>query len=157
MRVLVFSDSHGRVQPMLDAVSLYAPRAVFHLGDVIRDGDRLREAFPQLPMFQVAGNCDLDPRGYPLEYTVELEGKTFFYLHGHTQHVKSSVVPAVHAAQSLGADVLLFGHTHRPLNQRYDGLLAVNPGAVLDGRCALLTWERGGEVEVLPLSDSARG
>lgn len=152
MRVLVFSDSHGRVQPMLDAVSLYAPEAVFHLGDVIRDGDKLRQAFPQLPLFQVAGNCDLDPGGFPLEHTVELEGKTFFYLHGHTQHVKSSMAAAVRTAQSSGVDVLLFGHTHRPLNERYEGLLAVNPGAILDGRCALLTWERGGEVACLPLS-----
>lgn len=151
MRVLVFSDSHGRTQPMLDAVSLYDPDALFHLGDVIRDGDALREAYPDLPCFQVAGNCDLDPGNYPLEYTVELEGKTIVYLHGHTQYVKSGVTSAVHTAQSLGADILLFGHTHRPLNQRYDGLLAVNPGAVLDGRCALLTWERGGEPVCLPL------
>lgn len=152
MRVLVFSDSHGRIQPMLDAVSSYAPEAVFHLGDVIRDGDRLREAFPRLPLFQVAGNCDLDPGGFPLEHMVELEGKAFFYLHGHTQRVKSSTDTAVRAARSLGADVLLFGHTHRPLNERRAGLLAVNPGAILDGRCALLRWERGGEVVCDPLS-----
>lgn len=151
MRVLVFSDSHGRAQPMLDAVSIYRPDAVFHLGDVIRDGDKLREAYPDLPCFQVAGNCDLNPGNYPLEYTVELAGKTVFYLHGHTQYVKSGTSSAVRAAQSLGADILLFGHTHRPLKECYGGLLAVNPGAILDGRCALLTWERGGEAACLPL------
>lgn len=152
MRILVFSDSHGRVQPMIDAVSVYGPNAIFHLGDVIRDGDKLRDAYPKLPFYQVAGNCDLNPGGYPVEHTVELAGKTIFYLHGHTQYVKSGVATAVHTAQSLGAHVLLFGHTHRPLAERYDSLLAVNPGAAKDGRCALLTWESGEEVTCLPLS-----
>ena len=151
MRALVFSDSHGRVQPMLDAVDLYRPDAVFHLGDVVRDGERVKEAFPQLPFYQVRGNCDLYQDQCPLESVARLAGKTVFYLHGHTQHVKAGLSYAVAAAQAVEADVLLYGHTHVPVTARYDRLLAVNPGAILDGRCALLTWEPGGEIEVLSI------
>lgn len=151
MRVLVFSDSHGRTRPMLDAVELYRPEAVFHLGDVVRDTKELREAFPQLPFYQVQGNCDLGRADCETEGVARLAGKTVFYLHGHTRHVKLGMGPAVVAAQAVGADLLLFGHTHVPMEARYERLLAVNPGAIQDGCCALLTWEPGGEIQVVPL------
>lgn len=151
MRVLVFSDSHGRVSPMVDAVALYRPDVAFHLGDVTRDADNLRLACPELTLYQVRGNCDLMAGDIQTEGVVRLAGKTILYLHGHTRHVKQGVGLAVSAAREAGADILLFGHTHQSLRARYGDLLAVNPGAVLDGRCALLTWEEGADVEVLPL------
>lgn len=151
MRVLVFSDSHGRVSPMVDAVELYRPDVAFHLGDVVRDADNLRLACPKLTLYQVRGNCDWSSSGEPTEGVVRLAGKTVFYLHGHTQSVKSGIGPAVAAARAVEADLLLFGHTHQPLRAQYDDLLAVNPGAVMDGRCALLTWEPGEAIQVVPL------
>lgn len=152
MRILVFSDSHGRVGPMQDMIETYGADAVFHLGDVVRDGDKLQELYPKLPFYRVAGNCDWSLQGTELEKVAHLGGKTIFYLHGHTQQVKSGPRVAVQTAQALGAELLLFGHTHRPLCQRYDGLLAVNPGAAQDGLGALLTWEPGGEIKHIPLS-----
>lgn len=151
MRALVFSDSHGRVQPMLDAVATYRPDVVFHLGDVVRDGDQVRAAYPDLPFYQVPGNCDFLGGRMEREGVARLEGKTVLYLHGHTRYVKSGLGPAVAQAKALGADLLLFGHTHRPLAADYGDLLAVNPGAIQDGRCALLTWERAGAIQHIPL------
>lgn len=152
MRILVFSDSHGRVGPMQDMVECYVPDAVFHLGDVVRDGDKLQELYPKLPFYRVAGNCDWNNPGLPLESVARLEGKTVFYMHGHTQGVKSGVGMAVRAAQAIQADLLLFGHTHRTLCDEYDTLLAVNPGAAHDGCGALLTWEKGGEITCTSLA-----
>lgn len=151
VRVLVFSDSHGRVQPMLDAVERYRPDMAFHLGDMVRDGEELRRAYPRLTLYQVRGNCDYGETGCQTEGMAQLEGKSVFYLHGHTRQVKSGSGPAVAAARAAGADILLFGHTHRTLCQRYGEVLAVNPGAVLDGRCALLTWNGAGEVVCIPI------
>lgn len=151
MRALVFSDSHGRVSPMVDAVALYRPDVAFHLGDMVRDAENLRLACPELTLYQVSGNCDWYQNDRPAEGVVRLAGKTVLYLHGHTVGVKTGTSRAVERARSLGADLLLFGHTHRPFRARFDGLLAVNPGAVADGRFALLTWEAGTGVEVLPL------
>lgn len=150
MRILVFSDSHGRTRPMLDALERYDVDGVFHLGDVVRDGELLRQ-HTQLPFYQVAGNCDLLHPGYPEEQVARLGGKTIFYLHGHTRGVKSGVDRAVYQAQAVEADVVLFGHTHRPLCQRFGGVLAVNPGAAADGRGALLSWTEG-EITVEPLT-----
>lgn len=151
MRILVFSDSHGRVQPMLDAVEIYRPDAVFHLGDVVRDGEKVSLAFPKVPFYQVRGNCDEDRPDRTEESVIRLDGKTIFYLHGHTRYVQSTLTYAVAEAKAKGADLLLYGHTHRPQKDDRDGLLAVNPGAVKDGLCALLTWEGAGEIRRLPL------
>ena len=151
MRILVFSDSHGRYQSMLDAVEVYRPQAVFHLGDVVRDGEKLAQAYPSLPLYQVQGNCDLGRADCETEGIARLEGKTIFYLHGHTRQVKLGSGPAVAAAQAVRADILLFGLTHVPLQTNYGGLFVLNPGAALDGRCALLTWDGAGEITCLPI------
>ena len=38
MKILVFSDSHGRLGLMLDAIEKERPQRVFFLGDNYRDG-----------------------------------------------------------------------------------------------------------------------
>lgn len=152
MRILVFSDSHGRVGPMQTMVEEHRPDAVFHLGDVVRDGDALEKLCPDIPFYRVSGNCDWGNQSYPLEDVARLDGKTILYMHGHTQCVKSGVSLAVRAARGIGADLLLFGHTHRTLCEDYGDLLAVNPGAALDGHGALLTWTPGTQIVCRPLA-----
>ena len=61
MDILVLSDSHGAVAPMIRAVELTAPNLIIHLGDCWRDGERLHTYFPDIPLEQVPGNCDFRP------------------------------------------------------------------------------------------------
>lgn len=154
VHALVFADSHGNVRPMLDAVETYRPDVIFHLGDVVRDAEKVKAAFPKIPLYMVPGNCDERREDYDAlekEGLIQLEGKTVFYLHGHTRYVKSGLTHAVAEAKARGADLLLYGHTHRAQKDDYAGLLAVNPGAIRDGRCALLLWEEGGPITRLSL------
>ena len=58
MKVLVFSDSHGTIRYMQDAVRAERPDLVLHLGDVMRDARALMEAEPELQVEYVCGNCD---------------------------------------------------------------------------------------------------
>ncbi len=140
MKILVFSDSHGKINPMLEAIDKYNPDAVFHLGDVMADADQISIAYPTLKLYKVAGNCDFFLQNSPLEQMAHLEGKTILYLHGHTQSVKLGLDSVLYKADSLKANILLFGHTHIPLKRQFGELLAVNPGAALNRRAALLTW-----------------
>lgn len=129
MRVLVMSDSHGNVDNMVRCVDLTAPDHVLHLGDCQRDAERLQQIFPQLPVTTVPGNCDYGSFDEP-ERLIKLGGKRILMMHGHTRSVKYDPQRAIYAAREFGADVLLFGHTHRPLVD-YDGTLYVmNPGTV---------------------------
>ena len=84
-------------------------------------------------MDTVPGNCDWGSFDQP-ERLLEYEGVRVLMMHGHNRNVKSSPLAAQYAAREWGADVLLFGHTHRPLVD-YDGTLyTMNPGAIGDFR-----------------------
>lgn len=126
MKILVFSDSHGRLGAMLDAIERERPRRVFFLGDHYRDGQALADAYPDLPMELVRGNCDWDKA--PDELLVEAEGVRFLLTHGHRYGVKSGTDQLALAAKGKGADVVCFGHTHEALNMPYRGVWLFNPG-----------------------------
>lgn len=131
--ILVLSDSHGDIENMARAVAVIAPQQIFHLGDHFRDALALARRFPHIPLTAVPGNCDLTT-GAAAERMVTVQGVRFLLMHGHTRNVKSSPLPACYAARECGADVLLYGHTHRPAVD-FDGQLHVlNPGAAGDRR-----------------------
>ena len=59
MKTLVFSDSHGAVRPMLDAIQDHAPDLVLHLGDYTSDCAEVLRAYPRLALKSVRGNGDI--------------------------------------------------------------------------------------------------
>lgn len=145
MKILVFSDSHGRREEMILAVMEQHPDAVFHLGDVLRDAEELAFAFPDLPLYTVPGNCDwFSSEGLPSERLVVLGGVKFMLCHGHVFGVKSGYYTAVDRARQAGADVLLCGHSHKTHYQDFGGLQLFNPGSVKDTRTygVITVWDR---------------
>ena len=145
MNILVLSDSHGNISNMEEAVEREKPDMILHLGDCVRDAQRLEERYPDIPLLGVPGNCDYGGLDQP-ERLTELGGVRILMMHGHTRRVKSGPMAAIYAARECGADILLFGHTHVPLVD-YDGALWVmNPGAAGDytrPTCGLLTIREG--------------
>lgn len=131
MKILILSDSHGNWDPMLRAAERERPDGIFHLGDGWREAQRLHRQFPELLFYQVPGNCDL-AAGAPAEQVVTLEGKRILLCHGHTYHVKSSLLAAGYAAEEQRLDAFLFGHTHKPLVDRRGQTLFLNPGSIGD-------------------------
>ena len=129
MKILVFSDSHRSRGGMLDAIDAHRPDQVIHLGDLQSDAEELTYVYPKLPICMVPGNCDgwtMDP----LKKQITLAGKRILLSHGHLWGVKKGYEVAVADARAVGADILLFGHTHRALCQQLeDGLWMMNPGA----------------------------
>ena len=77
MRVAVFSDSHGSVEPMRRAIREQEPELVLFLGDGWRDIETLRGEFPALPFRSVRGNCDIGGDA-PDKLFFELEGVSIF-------------------------------------------------------------------------------
>ena len=126
MKILVFSDSHGRLGPMVDAVEQERPQRVFFLGDNYRDGQALMDAYPDLPMELVRGNCDWDKA--PDELIAEAGGVKFLLCHGHRYGVKSGTGQLARAAREKGVDVACFGHTHDGLDMPDQGVWLFNPG-----------------------------
>lgn len=139
MIAAVFSDSHGFTDYMVQAVRRCRPDVIIHLGDHERDAFALHEAFPEIPFFSVAGNCDLAHRS-PLLDTVQLGPVKAFICHGHSYNVKMNLHRLYYAAQEQGAQLALFGHTHIPCNEDMGGLKLINPGSASPGGSC--TWAR---------------
>jgi len=112
---------------MVRAIRQQQPDAVFHLGDCERDTQRLEKEFPDLPLYRVCGNCDREPVN-PEVLQLTLDGVKFFLTHGHRYSVKYTLDALLNAAYFAGADMVLFGHTHRAMSETMQGLYVVNPG-----------------------------
>ena len=131
MKILVLSDSHGNVENMARAVEKEQPRLILHLGDCWSDAERLRRRFPSIPMEQVPGNCDYRSIE-PAERLLFIEDKRVMICHGHTLGVKQSMLRAGYKAEEENLDLLLFGHTHRPMVDMRGKTLFINPGSIGD-------------------------
>ena len=132
MKILVMSDSHGGNNTLLNTVSLESPDLILHLGDHDRDCMDIGLEFPEIPLRSVRGNCDRSSNGLDIdEFT--LNGKRFFMTHGHLYRVKTGLTQIVDTARARGADILLFGHTHIPLNTTRENLILINPGSICMG------------------------
>ena len=129
MRILVLSDSHGNVENMARCVERTDPNIILHLGDCQRDAEALHRQFPAIPMQSVPGNCDWGAVDAP-EVLTEYGGVRILMMHGHTRNVKTSTLSAIYAAREMGAQILLFGHTHRPMVDYNGALWVMNPGSV---------------------------
>lgn len=130
MKILVFSDSHRSLSGMYAAIDRHQPQQVIHLGDMISDAEEVAGHYPKLPFCMVPGNCDGWMISVPVKKQITLAGKSILLSHGHRWGVKSGYDAAITDARAVGADILLFGHTHRAVcEQLEDGLWMMNPGA----------------------------
>lgn len=130
MRILVISDTHRDAGSLRQAL-LHQKKAevVIHLGDGEEETTALRGSFPGKMFLQVKGNNDWGS-SLPLSGEIVLEGKRIFYTHGHAYRVKYGYSEIIAAARERKADILLFGHTHEPLQEYRDGLYILNPGSL---------------------------
>ncbi|MBQ9760235.1 MAG: YfcE family phosphodiesterase [Clostridia bacterium] len=116
MEILIFSDSHGRVEGMRRAIALQPrkPDLIVHLGDGAGDLEYLHTR--GIPVLSVRGNCDwfTVATSIPEEQVWEELGHKIVILHGHRYGAKSGVGGMLSHAASIGADIVLYGHTHIP-------------------------------------------
>ena len=77
------------------------------------------------------------------ENIFEIEGKKFFLTHGHLYDVKRSLNSIKEMAKKLKANLVIFGHTHKPYIEYYEDEILFNPGATEDGRYGLIILKDG--------------
>ncbi len=136
------------------------PDVMIHLGDYFDDGETMAEENPHIRIHQVPGNCD---RYRMIRYEPEVRcygigGVKFFMTHGHTQRVKETKVRLLAEARGMGAQVVLYGHTHiADCHREEDGLWVMNPGACgsYGGSAGLIEINNGVimDCKILHLSD----
>jgi len=130
MRILVISDTHGNFPLAFKSCTLAEPFDVLiHLGDGGEDASLLEDAL-EVRVIHIAGNCDLGSTS-PRELLWEFEGKRLLLVHGDAYGVKYGLARLDKRAREVGADAVLFGHTHRATITNLSGILAVNPGTMM--------------------------
>ena len=150
MRALILSDIHGETTTLrwlLEEVwKQEGPiDAYICLGDGVRDFDNaetfIRTRDEHATMYAVRGNCDFTA-SHPDRLVIHFGGLKIYLTHGHIHRVKSGLDYLISAARAEGADIALYGHTHRA-NVEYTTPWLLNPGAAKDDRCALLEVVNG--------------
>jgi len=123
MRVALVSDTHGLVRPEV-AEALEGAPLILHAGDVGKPA--VLEALEALaPVRAIRGNVD---RGewaerLPHDEVVEVEGCLVYLLHDRGELALDP------SAAGAGFDVVVTGHSHRPVSEVRGGVLYVNPGS----------------------------
>ena len=133
MKAAVFSDTHSNTALMAEAVRRFRPDCIIHLGDHDRDTEILRREFPEIPLYNVCGNCDFASSA-PLRDVVQLGPVKAFITHGHSYNVRWGIDSLVYAAQEAGCRVAMYGHTHEPDYRECGGVQVLNPGSAGKGR-----------------------
>lgn len=145
-KILVISDVHGRLRGLRWVLQNETADAMFYLGDGLYDLNaalELRREPVPYPIYRVAGNCDVN-YSEPSEGLAPFGGVLFFYTHGHHYGVKMGSERLAECAGERGADVALFGHTHRRELVRGVGTASLRlktANAALPGR-GCLNFER---------------
>ena len=128
MRIIVVSDTHRIEDEIIEAIGeMEKPDLILHLGDNVEDGENLGKIFG-VETHIVKGNCDLNP-DYPNDRIVDIGAKKIFMTHGHRHGVKSGFMSLYYKGLEVGADIVLYGHTHVPINVKEKGLIIMNPGS----------------------------
>lgn len=136
-RIGVMSDSHGSQTNVVSAAwEMKNCSQIIHLGDHSDDAEAL-EGMTKASVCTVAGNCDWFADA-PTEAEFDVEGVHVFAAHGHREGVKNGMLHLSLKAQALGAKLVLFGHTHVPCMTEDGGIVFLNPGALRDGRYAIV-------------------
>lgn len=126
MRLGIISDTHGLLRPAVFDVFREVDH-ILHAGD-IGPADLLDELEAIAPVTAVSGNTDgWDIRNrVPEIVETRIEGFDFLLIHGHQF---GSPTPEKLNVAYPRAEIIIFGHTHRPLLTTIDIVVTVmNPG-----------------------------
>jgi putative phosphoesterase len=149
----VISDTHGLLRPDVHD-ALAGVELILHAGDV--GGDEILDELSLIaPVRAVYGNTDApgQPRlAEAIDMTVD--GVSIHVSHGHEI---GSPQPAK-LLERYSADVVVYGHTHRPLIAKAEHRLVLNPGAagprrfdILPSIARLTITNRRAEAELIAL------
>ena len=163
MRYMIASDLHGSAfwtEKLCSRIDELQPDRVILLGDLLYHGPRNDLPDDYAPkrvismlnaladrIIAVRGNCDTEVDQMVLSFPILSDsayicdfGQRVFATHGHVWH-PDKLPPLV------DGDIMLFGHTHVPMDEQRGGIRCINPGSVSipkEGsahRC--LVWENG--------------
>ena len=129
MKVVIVSDTHGSHRNLEKVLEEEKPMdMLIHLGDV-EGGEDYITALADCPTHIVRGNNDFFSN-LPGEEEFMMGDYHIFISHGHYYYVSMGEERLKEEARARGADIVMYGHTHKPTLTREEDLITLNPGSI---------------------------
>lgn len=129
MKILIVSDTHKSHKNLERVIERERPfDMLLHLGDTEGGEDDI-SALVGCPSHIIRGNNDFFSE-LPQEEEFDLEGIRIFMTHGHNYYVSLGEEQLKEEARARGANIVMYGHTHKPSLSYEGNLVILNPGSV---------------------------
>ena len=129
MKVLIVSDTHRNEDNLIEVLDKEKNLdLLIHCGDVEGAEDEI-EHYAGCKTVFVAGNNDFFSR-LPREMELQVEGMKVWVTHGHNYYVNTNPEYIRKEARIRNVDIVLYGHTHRPIIEKKEDLIVINPGSL---------------------------
>jgi putative phosphoesterase len=126
-KIGVISDTHGLFDAAIRG-HFAGVEHILHAGDIGNPSviDRLKAI---APVTAVSGNVDgFEACGFPREAVMTIGGWRIALCH-RLYEGRVMTREGCEFLKRVGADICVFGHTHKPIAERLDGMLLFNPGS----------------------------
>ena len=129
MKILIISDTHRNNDNYVTVLEKVTPvDMVIHCGDV--EGSEYTIAQRAgCPVQMVMGNNDFFS-DLPREKEFAIGKYKVWLTHGHTYYVSMSNETIKKEARERGVDIVMYGHSHKPVVDIDKGIIAINPGSL---------------------------
>ncbi len=129
MKILIVSDSHRHSENIERVLRKVQPiDMLIHCGDVEGEEYKIGKK-AGCPVEIVTGNNDFFSP-LPSEREFELKKYKVWLTHGHYYNVSMGPERIMEEAKAKGIDIVMYGHTHKPVVHEKGGIVAVNPGSI---------------------------
>ncbi len=129
-RIIIISDTHSQTIEKLPShliENIKQADIVIHAGDAdtINFIDELENICKHL--YAVKGNCDIGSK-LPNQLIVEIEGVKIGINHG-TGNYNNVIDRLYYTFSEDDPNIIIYGHTHIPINEEIEGVWFINPGS----------------------------
>ncbi len=128
MKILIVSDTHRDHSNLKRVLEKETPDMLIHLGDAEGCEEEIAR-MAGCPLEIVSGNSDFFTE-LPREKELTLGKYRALITHGHYYFVTIGLGEIKSEAESRKFDIVMFGHTHRPLIDYGRHLITLNPGSL---------------------------
>lgn len=128
MKILIVSDTHKKNDNYFKVLKMHKPDMVIHCGDAEGCEYAIANA-ADCPVHIVLGNNDFFSE-LPRELELDIAGCRVWVTHGHNYYVSLGNERIKQEAIAKGMDIVVYGHTHRPVVDIGDKVIALNPGSL---------------------------
>ena len=129
MKILIVSDTHRHNENFLKVLEKTGPiDMLIHCGDV-EGSEYLIARSAGCPVQMVMGNNDFFS-DLPREKEFQIGKYKIWLTHGHTYYVSMGDENIKREARERGMDIVMFGHSHRPIVDIDKDIISFNPGSL---------------------------